>query len=477
MKSAHLDQSVAVAYATAGLNDEERSDFGAATAEASSYLGTRGFTLKAELAHFSFTSADLQSLSDQAENLHVLVVAPRLRTWSRLNALNSRGPPPLRSREALLGCPWNSSEQQQQCDGENADLATTLKILNKFMSAQSAARLPLLYFLSAEDLGRTNRFTPASVWQLAGLRQLAREYGLLRSALYQCHLAETVDAQHSRPTGILHNARLPRRTHRRGWPRFDAAQSYIGPLAPKCNCGVKHDSMVKSEGQYRTPARLIEQGTIRMLAFTAATNLAHDWAKRSGLLTEGGSDFVFQALHSPRIQDDSKEHDEDLTDLEDAADADLPTSNDLSHYTDGQAQAREPTAAQHLPENENTGLGPRAGEAPTKRSQRTQQLPETGGGCSKHPSLRLSRGVVNRPRCYSESEPADSPLSKPRSHRGKSGAVSRLPSRDARSISAAPYVVNVGEARWRSYRPVCPRRSYRRGCPRVSFAGRALGCS
>ena len=92
-----------------------------------------------------------------------------------------------------------------------------------------------------EDLGiyRTD-LTPASIWRLPELRDLASRAGATRWALYQ----RRYGAASAKPTGVLSTLPFDNDFGIIGWPRFTTSGSYAGPLsrmvAPAMKMGVKH---------------------------------------------------------------------------------------------------------------------------------------------------------------------------------------------------------------------------------------------
>lgn len=164
------------------------------------------------------------------------------------------------------------SSRQRHVERDNGLIRQIMHVARAFLGQVDKPTMPDILMLMPEDLGGVARHYPASPWQLPELRKLAKDFALLRSAIYQCHLGPS---RFCRPTGVLHTFHLPSRTARRGWPRHEMkndGEHYVGPLADRCRCGQRHQGMTKKGKAFRTPPRAITEGVARWLAQTIINN-------------------------------------------------------------------------------------------------------------------------------------------------------------------------------------------------------------
>ena len=99
-----------------------------------------------------------------------------------------------------------------------------------------------LFFIEhPEDLGVTwNGGDPSSIWAWPEVLQLLERTGAATAALFQCKFGFR-SQKPTRVAGTLPGiAAMPWR----GYPRFNKAGSYIGPLPKSCGCDVKHVGLI-----------------------------------------------------------------------------------------------------------------------------------------------------------------------------------------------------------------------------------------
>ena len=102
-------------------------------------------------------------------------------------------------------------------------------------------KLVLLFSEHPEDLGRVYReednlqLDPASIWQSESVRNLLQlDLGLFTVGFNQCCFG----APYKKPTRIISNIPGLQSWGFSGWPRFDEANTYLGPIRA-CGCQVR----------------------------------------------------------------------------------------------------------------------------------------------------------------------------------------------------------------------------------------------
>ncbi len=278
-----------------GLLDDELDDFERALNEASTAVGGRAAGLADwRVRAHSFTSAGLTSLKDELHNTDALIFVPRLPTWSRLPATNTRGPRPMRSRRFPWGEPWVSGANSSRLNDENELMHLVIRCMTDWLrdhATSDAQAKKWLALISPEDLGPTSIHDPASIWQITDLHDLARKHLLHRVAFCQCRFSET---KQPRPTGMLTTAMPPGGVFKLGWPRI--YDTYLGPLPHHCGCHTPHSSMQAIGKRFRTPRRMLEEGAIKAVAATLVSHFVHSENAAQGLLQEGVRLAAFKAL-------------------------------------------------------------------------------------------------------------------------------------------------------------------------------------
>ncbi len=280
---------------TVGLTEPEQMEYEASWHKIAMWLRNVGATCDFKFMHVGFTMSSMTKLLEQSVS-GILLLVPKLATWSRLLQADPTGPRPFRTRVFPWGAPWAEGAARQRIDEENDLVRITIKVVEQFANRQDGSAL---FMTAAEDLGKSALGSPASLWQLRSLRQIARERGLRRMAFHQCHLG---DSAWPRPTGVLASHALPPRTSRLGWPMVDRARDsrYSGPLGPSCRCGRVHETMLKQGGEYKSPVRNLSESSLQMLAAAAVNAAIYEEASvtsaAESLLKEGVD--VYEALRN-----------------------------------------------------------------------------------------------------------------------------------------------------------------------------------
>ncbi len=365
--------------ATVGFSDAEARDFEDGLRTAQGVLAAAGCSVSWEVQHFEFDLAGLTSLREELHIFAALIVFPRMPTWSRLPSLNRLGPRPMRSAAFPWGLPWLTNVTTKRVDKENTLLRMVLNIFGALPARGSAdgprqisPASPLLMLLQPEDLGPLPNHHPASLWQLREIRGIARALDLQRSAFHQCRHQRD---DHSRPTGILHSCELLGGTAKRGWPRIpqtgEDGPAYRGPLTKTCGCGGRHVSMLRCRGHFRSPSRVLAQGTCALLAATTAAASASTKSGYDGLLRKGIEQALLKAV-TPGLM--SYFTDDDGYDTDATAFIDPPESGD--EEDDAQAAVRkvlhhDPVLNHHHPPSDHAA--PSGGRPPAQEHQTNEE--------------------------------------------------------------------------------------------------------
>ena len=161
-----------------------------------------------------------------SETAQVVLAVPSLSTWSRLRHSSEVGQPPLRSMEWPWGLPELSEKSREDVEKSNRCLRHCLSVLGAARKRDFETELLLFH---PEDFGRSTIGTPASIWQLKEVHQLAKNLALHRSAIYQCWLGP---ARSPSPIAMLSSMPHPLKHARRGWPTFRSCPrvDYLSPL-------------------------------------------------------------------------------------------------------------------------------------------------------------------------------------------------------------------------------------------------------
>jgi hypothetical protein len=186
------------------------------------------------------------------------------------------GPLPLRDSRHPFGFPWRTGKRKSKCAAGTgmAKFACDVLRLALTTTRNQQSWLPVLVLLEhPEDLGRTKKGTPASIWQLPWTREL-QDHGALRGAMHQCHYG----APFAKPTGLLFNFGELVPLVSLGFPTFDPRTgAYKGPLPRSCghppheSLGGTKDGTFKTSGTGAYPPAMCEAIAQRLaLAITGA---------------------------------------------------------------------------------------------------------------------------------------------------------------------------------------------------------------
>ena len=216
----------------------------------------------------------------------VFIASLTTSTWSRARHVSPLGPAPLRSDAWPYGFPWLNEEQRNLAEHANLQFRHAVGALKEAAQIFPAAKL---FFLFPEDLGSAPGGRPASPWQLAPLRRMATELGLLRSAVFQCEFGACDWAS---PLGILSCPPLRGSRVRQGWPLFlgDANFKYIGPLPRVCSCPNPHRPHHKEGGDdlRRTDGSILSKN----FALWLLAKTLHLEPETAGLFQAGSSSLA-----------------------------------------------------------------------------------------------------------------------------------------------------------------------------------------
>ncbi len=292
-----------------GVTETEAASFDQALREATTLLDKNLVVAEWHSHRFGFTVQGINALKETLHNFHYLLLVPKLPTWSRLPALNTRGPRPMRSRRFPWGMPWVHGNISSRLNDEHVLIQMTFDCINSFLRlAGETNATRWLTLISPEDLGPVGDDAPPSLWQLKELQQLAERFQLHRAAFCQCRHAPS---KHARPTGILASHPLPPGVSKKGWPKI--SDSYLGPLPRTCGCGRRHASMQRIKRKFNSPEGMLEDGTVKMLATFLISSCSPTFlATEQGLPRTRG---LIEALlpHAKLYDIDEDDYDTDAT--------------------------------------------------------------------------------------------------------------------------------------------------------------------
>ena len=232
--------------------------------------------------------------------------SPPCGTFSRSRSANNRGPKPIRSKAFPLGFPWlqGSSLMQARCANTLVDFTAEV------LAAQMETSPGLTILEHPEDLGKTGKDVPGSIWQLAKIRALESQGEVDTGAIRQSDFGTA----YQKPTRLL--GRLPGLAGHMfvGWPCFDEEGHYTGPL-PKFTgtaarlIGRKGNSF-KTTDTAAWPERLCH--LLARLAIAAVRNSAQAEALTKGVC---GGDAGEDSAATPDPGGQPREDDGGVTDV------------------------------------------------------------------------------------------------------------------------------------------------------------------
>ena len=153
-----------------------------------------------------------------AGEFHAAFLTPACSSWSRVR-FAPHGPKPVRNLLNPLGFPWLLGAQLKECTDANelVDLVIELAYAMHSVKGQYLIEHP-------EDLGCTREgHMPASIWQLAAVRDLATETQAHTAAIFQCSPPGSADTPGDipKPTRFMGTTSALATAPFTGWPQFN----------------------------------------------------------------------------------------------------------------------------------------------------------------------------------------------------------------------------------------------------------------
>ena len=209
------------------------------------------------------------------ESCHIVIALPAYSSFSCARHATMSGPRPVRDKTWPRGKPGLTGEERILVDAENMMADFSIAAVGAAFASGS-----LVFFACPEDLGKTWRGNPASLWQWQSVRLLETPT-LLRGAVTPQDWAKEGGLK---PTGVLTNSItiLENKHFHKGWPEFDRHGKYTGPLPPLRNVAsaVRQPSLtaaVEDTGDFDTK-KLVAFPFSMTLKLTAC--LLTDWESR-----------------------------------------------------------------------------------------------------------------------------------------------------------------------------------------------------
>ena len=216
----------------------------------------------------------------------LLICDPAYNTFSRARHSGPEGPPPVRSVAWPRGLPSLAAGHRTLVDEANILMDFMLQAVKTAVISSA-----LVFFRAPEDLGKTRRGTPASVWRWPAALDL-QCHALTRGALY---FSTWTGESQLRPLGVLTNAAslLEDPAFHQGWPRFDDHGNYIGPL-PKLPFSPLRSSF--NSKRSRSPAPVVNKS--RAGTMKVAGHLFQSWVLSASRPAEAGTQVVGECAAS-----------------------------------------------------------------------------------------------------------------------------------------------------------------------------------
>ncbi len=240
----------------------------------------------------------------------------------------------MRTKRFPWGMPWVHGGISSRLNDENTLIHLTFKCMQTFLEIGGEPTAPRwLALVSPEDLGSIGDDSPASLWQLNELHDLAESFRLHRSAFCQCRMGPSAQA---RPTGLLTSHPPLTGSCKSGWPKITG--EYLGPLPKICGCGRRHTSMQRGKKKFNTPQRMLERDTTRLLAATLKFHCSTSSTAGQGLPRMGDELKLLEALipHAKLYGLDEDGYDTDATVL-----LEPPEKDRASYQTPEHAASRQ----------------------------------------------------------------------------------------------------------------------------------------
>ena len=116
-----------------------------------------------------------------------ILLSPPCGTWSRANWANDSGPKPCRNRRFPWGIPHQRRGQQRRATSGNEFIHFSIRAIKAAQTAKRKGFMVRCVLEHPEDLGRTHRGEPASIWQPeVGLREAFGDNLAVTVAGHQC---------------------------------------------------------------------------------------------------------------------------------------------------------------------------------------------------------------------------------------------------------------------------------------------------
>ncbi len=243
-----------------------------------------------------------------------LVIVPTVSSWARSKHRKVEGPQPQRNSHWPWGLPWLSPRDKGLVDSANENLIQHFALMNFCIQRSPSTHL---LFIHPEDLGRADQGEPASIWQLPELKIWANKWGLKRYGTHQCRFGKS---EWPFPIGVLSSHPLPHSLFTPGWPKFDSAKRYKGPLSRCCECppGTHHrDADFDNRRLRLKQSSIILSGLQHVLSLLFLED-ASQQGSAAKLLRKGISEILVRA-DLDTMQDDSTDAEEALLDPRESA--------------------------------------------------------------------------------------------------------------------------------------------------------------
>ena len=156
-------------------------------------------------------------------------LSPPCGSWSRANYANDLKPQPCQGRKHPWGFPNLCASQRRRAENGNEFIHFSIHAIVAAQQAKARGFRVMSLWEHPEDLGMTHRGEPASVWQLPEVRTAFGNNRFSSVAIHQCKFG----VDRAKPTRLLSDLELSGVGYL-GWPSFDAAGYYAGPLPRHC---------------------------------------------------------------------------------------------------------------------------------------------------------------------------------------------------------------------------------------------------
>ena len=250
---------------------------------------------------------------------HAAFFTPPCNTWSRARFSNRRGPKPVRNRHWPWGFPWLERKSRSQAEVGNHFVRLSIE------GCRACVESSTWWLIEhPEDLGTTSQGDePASIFQLPEVRELAASSGAFSFAVHQCSFG----ASTAKPTRFATTLPAARDRGFPGWPVFDPAGKYLGPLPP--NCGHRRKAQLigrQPDGSFKTSA----SAAYPPLLCKFLAELVVSSAKGKGQQPTGSAITEKHDSGSPRASS--------------AVELDVPFSSPVASFPPGTGGGDEPTS-------------------------------------------------------------------------------------------------------------------------------------